>query len=598
MLLLLRLLEHVNVNQSDCQFGFTKNLNPLMSSVICSEAIVEAKMSGKPLYLVTIDTRKAFDVVNHVILKKNIFEEGVKMDLWNIVDQLYTDMTSKVKWHGGLSDSFQIDQGVRQGGILSTHFYKLYVDPLLHDLKEQALGSFIGATYVGALAVADDFLFMSNSADKLQLMLNLKHMYSGERRYSIHPIKTVLVPRVVTQSSKKQDKDRAFYVGESEISACDSSEHLGLIRSTKDENGMNIKKKISLARRTLYSLVKTGVHGSNGLNPKTSYKIYLVYVIPRLLNGLEVLPINTTQIRQLTAFHLDTLRNIQSLPKRTATCIVYLLLGALPIEAELEKRQVNLMYSVSRSDNPTLQELRKRQDVVQFPESFFIRVAHIIEKYNLPTPDEMNRFSKEQCKHRVKCAVRTYWTQELVERAADKSTLERCHLPSLQIGHTNPVWDSVQSDRIDVMRANVKGRMLTGTYLLQSHKNKFNIDCAVEATCPLCCLEDEDIDHMLLRCPALRCVRNQYLAELKGCLQQHLGVHIWSENFRDRNVMLQLILDCTKLVPKILPDKRDFLLRIETHTRLLCYKLHLKRLYLHKNIKADSGNNMAANPSC
>ena len=43
-LLLLRLLEHVNVNQSDCQFGFTKNINPLMSSVICSEAIVEAKM--------------------------------------------------------------------------------------------------------------------------------------------------------------------------------------------------------------------------------------------------------------------------------------------------------------------------------------------------------------------------------------------------------------------------------------------------------------------------------------------------------------------------------------------------------------------------
>ena len=60
-LLLLRLLEHVNVNQSDCQFGFTKNLNPLMSSVICSEAIVEAKMSGKPLYLVTIDTEKAFN---------------------------------------------------------------------------------------------------------------------------------------------------------------------------------------------------------------------------------------------------------------------------------------------------------------------------------------------------------------------------------------------------------------------------------------------------------------------------------------------------------------------------------------------------------
>ena len=85
-----------------------------------------------------------------------------------------------------------------------------------------------------------------------------------------------------------------------------------------------------------------------------------------------------------------------------------------------------------------------------------------------------------------------------------------------------------QPDRIDVMRAIVKVRMLTGTYLLESHK-KFNVDGAVEATCPLCRLEDEDIGHMLLRCPALRCVRNQYLAELRGRLQQHLGIHIWSD---------------------------------------------------------------------
>ena len=29
------------------------------------------------------------------------------------------------------------------------------------------------------------------------------------------------------------------------------------------------------------------------------------------------------------------------------------------------------------------------------------------------------------------------------------STLERCYLPSLQIGSTHPVWDSVQSNRLD-----------------------------------------------------------------------------------------------------------------------------------------------------
>ena len=54
--------------------------------------------------------------------------------------------------------------------------------------------------------------------------------------------------------------------------------------------------RTSLARRTLYSLIKTGVHGCNGLNAKISYKIYQVYVIPRLLYGLELLLLDKGQL--------------------------------------------------------------------------------------------------------------------------------------------------------------------------------------------------------------------------------------------------------------------------------------------------------------
>ena len=107
-LLLLRLQETVNVNQSELQFGFTSGLSPTMSSLICTEVINEAEIEGKPLYLVTIDTQKAFDCVNHVILKKTLFEEGVAPDLWNIVDELYSRMSSKIKWQGECSESFTV----------------------------------------------------------------------------------------------------------------------------------------------------------------------------------------------------------------------------------------------------------------------------------------------------------------------------------------------------------------------------------------------------------------------------------------------------------------------------------------------------------
>ena len=46
-------------------------------------------------------------------------------------------------------------------------------------------------------------------------------------------------------------------------------------------------------------MVLIGVHGTNGLNPQISYKIYQVYVIPRLLYSPEVLALTETQLVQL-----------------------------------------------------------------------------------------------------------------------------------------------------------------------------------------------------------------------------------------------------------------------------------------------------------
>ena len=81
--------------------------------------------------------------------------------------------------------------------------------------------------------------------------------------------------------------------------------HLGHIRSEELENNININDRISLARRTLYALIKAGVHGSNDLNPKVSYRIYQVYVIPRLLFNLETLHLNKTQLKQLQRFNVS-----------------------------------------------------------------------------------------------------------------------------------------------------------------------------------------------------------------------------------------------------------------------------------------------------
>ena len=170
--LLLRLEQ--SFEQSSLQFGFTKGLSPVMSALIVSEARAEAKINScKPLFLVTLDSRKAFDVVNHIILLDKLYEAGIHPSLWTIVKNMYTGLTSKVKWIGELSESFNIQQGVRQGGILSPFLYKTYLNPCLVELKRHGLGLCIGTVFCGCPTCADDLAFLSNCENELQVMMNV-----------------------------------------------------------------------------------------------------------------------------------------------------------------------------------------------------------------------------------------------------------------------------------------------------------------------------------------------------------------------------------------------------------------------------------------
>ena len=104
-----------------------------------------------------------------------------------------------------------------------------------------------------------------------------------------------------------------------------------------------------------------------------SYRIYQAYVIPRLLFNLETLHLNITQLNQLQRFHISNLRNFQSLPVRTASSAVQLLLGALPIQAEIHRRQLNLIHSIVQSSNTSIQDVMYRQMALGSSERFSVQ---------------------------------------------------------------------------------------------------------------------------------------------------------------------------------------------------------------------------------
>ena len=176
----------------------------------------------------------------------------------------------------------------------------------------------------------------------------------------------------------------------------------------------------------------------------------------------------------------------------------------------------------------------------------------------------------------------SYWTQSLTREAQTKSTLDNCNLSSMAVRSTYIVWEAAANNVHDVRRTIPKVRMLTGVYMLQTTKAKFN-QYKVDPTCPLCRLEPEDLCHMLLRCPALADTREAPLSDIRGLITRLFGSRVWSS--WSRSTLVSVLIDCNNLKPLMqLGVDYDVLLQLEALSRRYCYRLHSKRLQLHRKL--------------
>ncbi|CAC5390136.1 unnamed protein product [Mytilus coruscus] len=270
---------------------------------------------------------------------------------------------------------------------------------------------------------------------------------------------------------------------------------------------------------------------------------------------------------ELKQFHLKTLRCFQSQTIRTATAAVYMLLGALPVEAEIHKKQLSLLYSILASENTKLKNLLERQMTVNArnSDSFFSRTQEILMYYNLPTISEFKDqlSSKIQWKKDINRSIADKWSTILQKEMEEKSTLKRCNIQMLKIHEVHPVWRTLPPLTFEVKKANIKARFLTGTYLLQEHIQRFTGNTE-EQKCQLCQIEKEDMLHFMLRCPALNEQRQKVLPELKQRIVNTIGQKKWHEHFNgNKELLMQTIIDCTKLEKNIPTINQETAIEIE-----------------------------------
>jgi hypothetical protein len=86
----------ITEQQNKLQKGFTQGEMPIIAALILSELIAEAKSNTSPLYVAFMDARKAFDLVWHTGLFRDLYTFGITGDNWLFFKHWYENVTLNV----------------------------------------------------------------------------------------------------------------------------------------------------------------------------------------------------------------------------------------------------------------------------------------------------------------------------------------------------------------------------------------------------------------------------------------------------------------------------------------------------------------------
>jgi hypothetical protein len=564
--LILKILEHILHDKSkieesthNLQFGFTKGRGPDMAALCLTEAINEAADLNKTIYIVSLDTMKAFDMVNHDILLYRLYHLGIAPPIWKLFDSLLQDQSERAIWGSCISRPYPIRQGTGQGKITGAPLFKVFINPLLDQLSSIDLGFRIGNIPMGHPTCADDLLLIADSVSKVQSMCDTVEICSRQDRATQQASKSKaacnkrnVVPEV-TLENKKIPHD-PFYT------------HVGINRYTSTNNQL-IQDRISTLTKTAYGLMPAGFHGTTGLSPFYTRKVIISHVRPRTIHGIHALVLSKTQRATLDSAYTHLIKSLQSLPKRTSSAAALLIYGVLPISAELDKRELGLYGSIcTMTEDDTLNQLAHRQMATKTlsSRSWFIHVYKLGLKYGIDTIAALDlAWTKAEWKRYVKQAVLSYHKYHMKLEALSKVSLSNMIISFATMSKGHSIWPQKidgRLDRIHVKAACYRAKMLTSTYMLTSITCKFDSTIS-SPKCLLCNTEDETITHFLCICPELKAVRKRDTRYLYHLLIAH-DIPLPTTNFEKVTLIL---------------NGHETNQKINRACSNICYSLHRKR---------------------
>ena len=288
-------------------------------------------------------------------------------------------------------------------------------------------GVCVGSAIISSLVYVDDIIDLSSSVEDFLASHQTALLFANMKKLTLSETKCYWM---VMNKKSTDGQVLELKIGDSSI-VIPTSEivYLGDVFSNRGNNDGLIADRARRGTKAMITIASLMAETEVG-----THHVDIMLLLYRCL-FLATMLFNSQTWSNLRKKDIDTLRTVQlkflkrilGLPSSTANAFTFLEFGVLPIEFEIEKRQLMYLHRILQlcQDDPVSKlfwELKKFSDIGE--SNWWTGVEKCLQKYSLPSDLEVIRAtSKEKFSDTVKLAISRVALYQLnVECSALKKT--------------------------------------------------------------------------------------------------------------------------------------------------------------------------------
>ena len=234
----------------------------------------------------------------------------------------------------GLSTSYVLERGVKQGSILSPALFLLVMDPLLSLLENSGIGLSINNLYAGGFIHADDIRTLASSSDSLQKQITMVENFCTQNFLQLNVQKCEIVAFSLSRSGGDIKLPDGVSVPQRKHAKC-----LGYWWERDLLANCCVEQNITKARGCFFHYGSLGAFQGD-INPLSTKSIIDTCVMPVLLYGCENWVLTNTLLQKLGCFLGWAAKRALKWPAHFSNTAALICLGMESIKARILTRKL------------------------------------------------------------------------------------------------------------------------------------------------------------------------------------------------------------------------------------------------------------------